>query len=173
MTNTETSLKREGVKLYEVGYLLLPTIAEEKLQLEIDGIKSVIEGAGGVFVSEGSPQTKVLTYPMEKAISGKKQKFETASFGWVKFEAEAERINEVKEKLDKLENILRYLLIITTKETTNAKARKFSFDQENKKDTKEVKDTEEVKKEALNEEKEEKKVDKKVLDETIDDLVIE
>ncbi len=169
-----------GGKVYEVGYLLLPTIAEENVSLEVSKVRDIIEKNKGIFLSEGTPEMKGLTYPMTKAISGKKQKFDNAYFGWVKFEAEADVIGLVKNEIEKIENVLRFLITKTVKENimvATAKAGKFSFDKKEDKleakkgEKSEVKEkTEKVADEKV-EEKE--KVDEKVLDETIEELVIE
>jgi len=172
---TEKTTKNEGKKVYEVGYLLLSNIEESKVLDEAGKIRDIISKNEGKFVSEGAPEMKNLTYPMIKEISGKKQKFDNAYFGWIKFEGNSEMITLIKKDLDKLETILRFLLIITTKEdfkpasskTKKRKPAKFSFGSSEKK-KKEDKDA------SGEKEAEENKEDKKKkLDETIDDLVIE
>ena len=172
---TEEITKNEGVKVYEVGYLLLSNIEEDKISDESGKIRDIIEKNGGVFLSEGSPEMKTLAYSMSKEVSGKKQKFNNAYFGWIKFEGNSEMIITVKEELDKLDNILRFLLISTIRENFVAtskkkKPAKFSFGSDEKSDKKKESKEEEKKEnvEEIDEEKEEKK-----LDETIDGLVIE
>lgn len=164
MTKEENTLKNENLKVYEVGYLLLPTIEEGNIMPEASKIRDVLEKNGGMFLSEGIPQTRGLTYPIAKIVSGKKQKFNNAYFGWIKFECNSSGIEKIKENLDKSDSILRYLLITTIKEDTfvsTPKPTKFSFEEKSI-DTKKVKKEEE--KESISE---------KELDETIDDLVIE
>ena len=176
----ENTLKNEGTKVYEVGYLLLPNIEESKVREESLKIRDIIENNKGLFLSEGSAEMKALTYPMAKAISGRKQKFEEAYFGWIKFEGNSDMVTSVKTELDKYENILRFILITTVKENTimPSKSGKFSFDKkekdDNKEEEKDIKKDEE--KEVVKEVKEDKKVkeaDEKALDDTIDELVIE
>lgn len=105
-------------KIYEVGYLLLPTLAEEKLTDEVAFIKSLIEKHGGAFISEGFPERRHLAYEMSKEIDIKKHRFNEGYFGWVKFEVGNESIAEIKKALDAHVNILRYLLINTVRENT-------------------------------------------------------
>ena len=168
MIKDDSSLN-EKIKIYEIGYLLLPAVDEDGVLKEVNNIKDIIEKNKGIFLSEGVPEMRNLAYSMKKSISGKNQKFDTAYFGWVKFEATSDIIREIKDQLDKIENILRYLLINTIKEDVMVatKVGKFSFGKKNeKKKQKVVKD----------EEKKEKSVDPKTekeLDETIDELVIE
>ena len=163
----ELTQKDEKSKVYEVGFHLLPTIAESSVAEEVSKIKSVVEKNSGVFVSEGIPQMTNLAYTITKAISGKNQKFDSAYFGWVKFELNADSISEIKKAMDEVESVLRYLIIKTTKEDTiTTKPGKFEFDSEKEK-TETVKETKEVKEVKENEES------KEDLDDTIDDLVIE
>ena len=165
----EKTLKNEGFKVYEVGYLLLPSVEETKVQEETAKIRDIIENNKGQFLSEGTPELKTLTYPMTKLISGKKQKFANAYFSWIKFEGGSETAKSVKDEIEKFDNILRFILVTTVRENIimPTKSGKFSFDKKEKKEK-----LEEKKNIKENKEKEEK-IDKKELDETIDDLVIE
>ena len=176
----ENTLKNDVLKVYEVGYLLLSNIEDTKTQEESLKIRDIIEKNKGQFLSEGTPKMTNLTYPMVKSILGKKQKFDNAYFGWIKFEGTSDFVKEIKISLDKFDNILRYILITTVKENVivPAKSGKFSF---NKK-TEEVvedkskdndKDSKDNSKDDSKVKKGEKEIDKKVLDSTIDELVIE
>lgn len=170
MTNEDLTQKNEISKVYEVGYLLLPILDEDGVLKEVSKIKDIIDKNKGMFLSEGIPQVKTLTYPMTKTISSKNQKFDTAHFGWIKFEMDSDNINSIKEELDKLENLLRFLLIKTVKESVavnKGKVGKFSFDKEKTTKDEKVEDKEDKKEEKVS------KKDDKELDETIDELVIE
>lgn len=161
MTNADKLSKNEGNKVYEIGFLLLPNIEETKVSGEVVKIKDIIEKKGGAFISEGTAEMRNLAYQMSKSLNGKKQKFDSAYFGWVKFEANANMINDVKKEIDGLEKVLRYLIIITTRENVvipPIKTGKFSFNEEGKTAVEPVAEATESKKE---------------LDETIDELVIE
>ena len=90
----------------------------ENLEKEIAGIKSVIEGNGGLFIGEeGTPKIMKLSYEMIKVTHNKKNKFDTSYFGWMKFEAGAESILKIEEGIKKLDNILRFILIKTVRES--------------------------------------------------------
>jgi len=180
----ELTQKDEQSKVYEVGFHLLPTIAENSIAEEVSKIKSVVEKNNGVFVSEGVPQMTNLAYTITKAISGKNQKFDSAYFGWVKFELGASVIADIKKEMDEMDVVLRYLIIKTVKEDATAvKPGKFEFNSgsevettDNKKEKKEKEEV--VKKEEVKEEKpeevtENKEEEDKKLDNTIDDLVID
>ncbi|MFA6551905.1 MAG: 30S ribosomal protein S6 [Candidatus Paceibacterota bacterium] len=109
-------------KIYEVGFHILPSIAPEKVVAEVSAIKEVMEKRKSVFLSEDFPKLKQLSYSIRKQVQGKYQKFNSAYFGWVKFETEPEMLLEIKKELDKNTNILRYLIIKTVKENTLASA---------------------------------------------------
>lgn len=113
-------LKEAGdeTAIYELGYHVLSSIAEEGLPAEVSNIKSVIEKKGGVFISEEFPVLTRLEYTMEHNIGGKRNKYDTAHFGWVKFELSPAEINNVKKELDDNENLLRFLIIHTVRENT-------------------------------------------------------
>jgi ribosomal protein S6 len=108
-----------GLKVYEVGYLLVPTIAEEQVAGEVQGIKSIIEKQGGSFISEDFPALRQLTYTMARSANGaQKQKFDKAYFGWIKFEAPSEAANTIKNNIDRNPSVLRLILVNTVRENT-------------------------------------------------------
>ena len=104
--------------IYEIGFLLVPTIAEGSLASEFGVLKSKIEAIGGVAIAEEFPQLIDLAYEMAKTISNKKTKFNQGYFGWIKFELEPSKINEVKVYADGNEKIIRSLIISTVRENT-------------------------------------------------------
>ena len=122
-SNTETTVKEEGMRVYELGYLLVPTISEENLASEVGALKDILEAQGAVTVSEEYPKLTELAYTMDKVISNKKNKFDAGYFGWIKFEIEISALAGIKEKLDRSDSIIRYLLIKTVRENTIASKR--------------------------------------------------
>lgn len=105
-------------QIYELGFHIVPTVEAIDLEKEIDFIKSIIDKNGGTLISEEFPKQITLAYTILKSIDGKLQKFDTASFGWVKFEMKTNNILNVKEEADADKNILRYLIIKTVREST-------------------------------------------------------
>jgi ribosomal protein S6 len=108
----------ELMQVYELGFHIVPTIAEEKVANVFGDIKSLLEKNGAVFISEEYPKMRPLAYTMFKNEAGKNEKFNFAYFGWVKFDLGKEEIVEVKEKLEKNKEILRFLIIKTVRENT-------------------------------------------------------
>ena len=141
----------DSKQVYEIGFHIMPTVSEEKIGDEVAIIRSAIEKAEGMIVSESFPQMKPLAYSMEKHIDTKKVRFDKAYFGWVKFEMSPDLISEVKGVADTHQNILRYLIIKTVRENTMR----------------------EVKERITEEKKEKGEVSEEELNKSIEELVIE
>lgn len=162
MDNTEVLIE-EGTesRIYEIGYLLNPFLSEEELALIVSKIKDITKEQGGTFVFEEDPKKMELAYTMTKNISNKNKNFDEAYFGWFKFESTPESIALIEENLKKLEAIIRFLLVKTTREN-NFIPKKFVRRQSTFKDSS-VK-TDDVSTEVI---------DEKKIDEEIDALVEE
>ena len=117
METTETNMDKR-INVYEVGYLLLPTIPEEHLATEVQNIKSIIEKHEGSFITEDFPKLRPLAYTMKKSATGQNLRFTNAYFGWIKFEVSSGSIPAIQAALEKNENVLRSMVIGTVKENT-------------------------------------------------------
>lgn len=117
----ENEIKEGGnSRIYELGYLLVPSIPEEDLPINYGNVKELVASFGGEIISDEMPKMLNLSYPMSKVISNIRKKFNTAYFGWVKFEMEAEKVLELKKKLDLDPNFVRFLILKTVRENTIA-----------------------------------------------------
>ena len=103
-------------RLYELGYLLAPLIASESTSEEVARIKKIL---GDNIQSEGLPTMQRLAYTISKHIGSNRHEFDDAYFGWIKFETTPEQLSSIKNELEKLEMIVRYLLIKTEIIKTN------------------------------------------------------
>jgi ribosomal protein S6 len=110
-------------RVYEVGYLLVPTISEEELPAVYGNLKELISALGGVAVSDEMPKMMTLAYAMVKVVSNVRNKFNTAYFGWTKFTMDSDKILELKKKLDLDPHFIRFLILKTVKENTIAAKR--------------------------------------------------
>ncbi len=115
---TEDGSENDGLKVYEIGFLLAPTVAEEKLPEEVSALKSVIEERGGFFISEDFPKLRPLAYTMVKKIDNKNQKYNQAYFGWVKFELKPSEVPVVNSSFQNNLNVIRFILLDTVRENT-------------------------------------------------------
>ena len=118
MEKVETLEKEGGVQVYELGYHIVSTVAEENLPKEVETLKATVLQDGGSLVSEGEPKLINLAYSMTKSVADTKKKFNTAYFGWLKFETKSELMPMIKKAVDANPNVLRYLLIKTVRENT-------------------------------------------------------
>lgn len=122
----KSSVDKEGLTVYELGYLILPSIPEDKVSDVVDSIKKVITKEGGKEFDGEAPFKHPLSYQMSKTIGASKYVVSEAYLGWLKFEAEAEKISKIKDGVEKMGEVLRLLLIKAPRETsfTFAKAAK-------------------------------------------------
>ena len=118
--------KESRGQVYEVGYLMVPSIAEENLGGEVTSFKDSLTDLGAVIISDEYPKMMELAYEMSRSIANKKQKFTYGYFGWVKFESTSEGAITIKDALDKNEKLIRYLLIKTVRENTMSQKRVYN-----------------------------------------------
>jgi len=110
--------KEARLGVYEVGYIMLPTIAEENLGEEVTLFKDMFTEQGATFISDEYPKLIELAYEMTRSIANKKQKFSYGYFGWVKFECNTSQATLIKDILSKNEKLVRFLMIKTVRENT-------------------------------------------------------
>ena len=108
----------EALEVYELGIHLVPTVSESEVGSEFEKLKSVLQEAKGVFVSQEVPELRPLLYPITKHTSGKNVKYSEAYFGWVKFIMPRDGVTQFQEHMKEYPRVLRHLLIKTVKENT-------------------------------------------------------
>ena len=101
--------------IYEVGFHLVPTIAEDGVGAAVEGVRRLI-GDDAEFISEGYPQKVNLAYVIERATQGKREKYGEAWFGWIKFATTREKIPALEAALVASRDVLRSLIIETVRE---------------------------------------------------------
>ena len=104
--------------VYEVSYLLLPSLAIGEVPAKVASLRDTITKAGGKVLSFEEPILIDLAYEMTKVVQTVRHKTSTGYFGWMKFEIDKEGIAVVKKALDADLDILRYLIIKTVRENT-------------------------------------------------------
>lgn len=113
---TKESLEFEqGPKLYELGFLIAPTLSEDKIPAEVGALTGEIEKAGGRVLSSEMPQMRTLAYTISKLVEHKRTDYNQAYFGWVRFEAVSSSLAQIKEALDKSPTLLRFLIVAVPK----------------------------------------------------------
>lgn len=123
----ETTNEKEVAErtVYEIGYLLASSLQEEGVGTEVASLKGVMEKLGGTLLSEDAPVLIPLAYRVELVRTGRREKYTEGYFGSLKFELSPSAVHDLKEGLEHLEHLIRYLLIVTVKEDTRAPKRLF------------------------------------------------
>lgn len=106
------------LRVYELGYHLVPTIPEEKIPEASGAVRGMIEKISKEIIAEELPVFIDLAYQVVKTVDHKNKRFDDAYFGWVKFDAAPEGVAKLEEELKKDENVLRYLVVKTLRENT-------------------------------------------------------
>ncbi len=122
---TDKDKSQEGGEVYELGYLILPSLAEDSLGPVVEKLKKIIHTAGGVEVGSEDPIKQELAYEMTKVVGASRYVVKEAYIGWIKFEAPKSEAPKVNEAVTKLDEILRAILIKAPRESefTFAKAK--------------------------------------------------
>jgi ribosomal protein S6 len=110
-------------RVYELGYLLVPTIPEGDLPAQYGNLKELVSSFGGIVIADEVPKMMNLAYAMVKVVSNVRSKFSTAYFGWTKFTMDSDKVLELKKKLDLDPHFIRFLILKTVKENTIAAKR--------------------------------------------------
>ncbi|MEX2014060.1 MAG: 30S ribosomal protein S6 [Parcubacteria group bacterium] len=120
--------------VYEIGYLVLPSIPEDKVSEVTDQIRKAITKEGGVELDAEEPFKEDLAYSMSKTIGASRYVLTDAYLGWIKFEADKSKAPAIKAGVEAIEEVLRFLLIKAPRETefTFAKARAAKEEKERK-----------------------------------------
>jgi ribosomal protein S6 len=121
--DTMSKEENSNSRVYELGYLLVPTIAEEDIPVNYGNLKDLVSSFGGDVISDEMPKMTILAYSMQKVVSNVRNKFNKGYFGWVKFVMNSDKVLELKKKLDLDSNLIRFLILKTVRENTIASKR--------------------------------------------------
>lgn len=108
---------RKEALVYELGYLVLPSVAEEQLSQVVDTIKGILKKVGAKELDSEDPLKTDLAYTMSKSVGARKYVVDEAYIGWVKFEVDGSVLKEVDDAMKLQEEVLRHLIVKTTRET--------------------------------------------------------
>ncbi len=160
MTESENESPQKedvGSKVYELGYLLVPTIAETEVPALYGNLKELVTSFDGGVIADEMPKMINLAYPMQKVVSNVRHKFNTGYFGWIKFIMDSSKVLELKKRLDLDSNFIRFLILKTVKENTIAAKRFTRVDAGHRKPVPKRNDGESVI--AINKEEVDKEID--------------
>lgn len=108
-------------RIYEVGYVIVPKVAEGDVEKAVAAIRAPIEKAGGSFIAEGAPSLIRLAYEMTAREGDKNAVYDRGYFGWLKFEGTTATAAALEEQLSADQTILRHIIFRTVREDTRAK----------------------------------------------------
>ncbi len=111
-------MSEKNTRLYELGFILVPTTPESEVSSKVESLKTLLKGVEGEVSSEGAPEYIDLAYTMERSVGSKKYKYSQGYFGWLKFETSPEALEALKKALDADLDIVRYILLKTNAENT-------------------------------------------------------
>jgi len=117
MTKHNEIHQDERVQLYEIGFLVVPTVAQEQLPGVVSELHKVLKTHKAEIIMEDAPILRDLAYEIAKVSVGKRQKFSKAYFGSVVFKAASEVAPLIQKELEANDTYLRFILIKTDKET--------------------------------------------------------
>ena len=119
MSKKASVAKNSEEKIYEVGYHIVSSVAEEQIPAEVEKIKSYLAKEKAIIISEEAPKLRPLAYSIKKAFGGTYKTFDKAYFGFIKFElGEEGDIRNIDLSMKNNESVLRYLVIKTVRENT-------------------------------------------------------
>ena len=107
IVDSEESIKR----VYEVSYILVPTISENSATAKAEAFKKSIADLGASFISEEAPYMRDLAYEMVRVIKNANNRFDTGYFGWIKFEMDPSLLATFEKNIKLDEDVIRYLAI--------------------------------------------------------------
>jgi len=117
-TNTADAVT---LRIYEVGYHIVPDTKEEELEKVIGTLRAEIEKSSGSFIAEGAPSLMKLAYPIFLREGEKSVEYDRGYFGWIKFEAPIAAAQTIEAFLKQNKSFFRFIVFQTVREDTRAK----------------------------------------------------
>ena len=134
------------MQIYELGYLVLPSLPEGELSNIETKLKDIIAKSGGNVFDGEAPFKLDLAYTMSKTVGSNRYVVNNAYIGWLKFEMEPASVSGVEHAIQKLDEILRFIVIKAPRENsfTFADARNKLLEEEKQKEAKDASEEIEV-----------------------------
>ena len=102
--------------VYELGYLLVPTLTDKEVADAVALLGKTIADKGGSVTTQGDTHFIDLAYEMVKKIKSKNTKFDQAHFGWIKFTAGSETPAQLERACKEILEVLRILVVKTVED---------------------------------------------------------
>jgi len=119
MTKKAEEVTKSTEKIYEIGFHLISSIAEEQVPAEVEKIKAVLAKQKATILSEEAPKLRPLAYEIKKSFEGVYKTFDKAYFGFIKFSLPEEGdVNVIDAAVKANLQVLRYIIVKTVAENT-------------------------------------------------------
>jgi len=106
-------------KVYEISYLLVPSLPEEKVGEQTAAFSAILAKNSASVIDEEAPVLISLAYEMDKSTGGgSHQRFDKGYFGWIKFSCSPSIIEDIRKAFELNPSTLRALSVATLKEKT-------------------------------------------------------
>lgn len=115
MADTEV-LEKDEISVYEAAFHIDANLSETETRKAFESVKEAIVKAGGTPFAEALPARVDLAYTISQISEGIRRNHTNAHFAWIAYELEPAKQGEVDEALRGNTNIIRHLVILTTKE---------------------------------------------------------
>jgi len=102
--------------VYELGYLLVPTLTDKEVSDTVALLEKAISDNGGSVTTKGDVHFIDLAYEMVKKIKSKNNKFDQAHFGWTKFTADADTSAKLEKTIKGIDDVLRVIVLKTVED---------------------------------------------------------
>ena len=111
--------------VYEVGFHIVPTVGDDGVSAVVESVRKELGDAE--IISEGFPKKITLAYQVERAATGKREKYTESYFGHIKFAMNRDNITAFTEAVRVMQPILRFLIIETVREDIATAPRRAVF----------------------------------------------
>jgi ribosomal protein S6 len=109
--------------VYEIGFHVLPTVAESEVGSVVEKIRAALSKSDAEIIKEEFPVKRQLAYTVERAVAGKREKYNESYFGFIKFATDREQIGAFTAAIKAMSEVLRFLIIQTVREEVVAPRR--------------------------------------------------
>jgi ribosomal protein S6 len=106
-------------KVYEISYLLVPSIPAEKVGAEVERLSGILANNSAEIIADEAPSLIPLAYQMDKSTgAGSYEHYQEGYFGWIKFSCPSSSIEAVQKAFEAVPVMLRTLAVSTIREKT-------------------------------------------------------
>lgn len=106
------AVEEEGSRAsYELAYHFSSLLGEEELALSTKKLMDLLKKHEGEVFAEEAPKLRDLSYTIVYSFEGKKEKIDSAYFGWVRFTAPSVEIPALQAALSLTPRLARHLIV--------------------------------------------------------------